>query len=64
MKHKTYNNVMKLAKQITKKGYDIKESAELAVKCFDDAELYNYSYSAEYFADKIISKEQFEQEYK
>jgi len=55
---------MKLAKQITKKGYDIKESAELAVKCFDDAELYNYSYSAEYFADKIISKEQFEQEYK
>jgi hypothetical protein len=54
---------MKLAKQITKKGYDIKESAEIAVKCFDNAELCNYNYSAEYFADRIISKEQFEQEY-
>lgn len=63
MKRKTYNNVMKLAKQISKKGYDIKEAAEMAVKCFDNAELYNYQYSPEYFANRIINKEQWEIEY-
>lgn len=63
MKRKTYNNVMKLAKQITKKGYNIKEAGEIAVKCFDNAESNNYQYSPEYFADRIINKEQFESEY-
>jgi hypothetical protein len=61
MKKKTYNNVMKLAKIISKKGYDIKESAEMAVKCFDKAE--NSIYTPEHFADMIISKEQWEIEY-
>lgn len=60
MKRKTYNNVMILAKQISKKGYDIKEAAELAVKCFDNAE--NSIYSPEHFADMIISKEEWERE--
>jgi flagella basal body P-ring formation protein FlgA len=63
MKRKTYNNVMILARQIKKKGYDKIEAAELAVKCFDNAELYNYQYSPEDFADRIINKEQFEQEH-
>jgi hypothetical protein len=61
MKHKTYNNVMKLAKIISKKGYDIKESAEIAVKCFDNAE--GSIYSPEHFADMIITKEQWEREH-
>ena len=62
MKKKTYNNVMKLAKQISKKGYDLKESAELSVKCFDNAE--GTIYSPEHFADMIISKEEWENESK
>jgi hypothetical protein len=61
MKRKTYNNVMKLAKQISKKGYDLKEAAELAIKCFDNAE--GTIYSPEQLADRIISKEQFKHEY-
>lgn len=56
MKNKTYNNVMRLAKIISKKGYDLKESAGLAVKCFDNAE--GSTYTPEHFADMIISKEQ------
>lgn len=61
-KNKTYYNVMRLAKIISKKGYDLKESAELAVKCFDNAE--NTIYSPERFADMILSKEEWENESK
>jgi N-acetylglucosamine kinase-like BadF-type ATPase len=62
MKKKTYNNVMELTKVIMKKGYTEKESAELAVKCFD-----NYvegGISVEAIADRIINKEQWQQEYR
>lgn len=61
MKRKTYNNVVKLAKIISKKGYDIKEAGELAVKCFDNAE--ESIHSPEYFADLIINKDEWENEY-
>ena len=62
MKNKTYNNIIKLAKIISKKGYDLKESAELALKCFDNAE--NTIYSPEHFADMILNKEEWENESK
>ena len=62
MKRKTYNNVVKLAKIITKKGYDIKEAGELAIRCFDNAE--GSKHSPEYFASLIISKEEWEREAK
>ena len=64
MKRKTYNNVVILSRQIKKKGYNKQEALEMAVKCFDNAELYNYQYSPEYFADRIINKEQFDEEQK
>jgi hypothetical protein len=60
MKNKTYNNVMRLAKAISKKGYDLKESADLAVNCFDKS--VGTIYSPEHFANMIISKEQWERE--
>lgn len=36
MKRKTYNNVLKTARLIMKKGYEEKESLEMAVKIFDE----------------------------
>ena len=41
MKKKTYNNVLKAAKLIMKKGYEYKESLEMAVKIFDEMEALN-----------------------
>ena len=38
MKRKTYNNVVKASKLIMKKGYEEKESLEMAVKIFDEEE--------------------------
>lgn len=35
MKRKTYNNVLRAGKLIQKKGYDKKESLEIAVNLFD-----------------------------
>lgn len=60
MKKKTYNNVMKLAKIISKKGYDLKESAEMALNCFDKAE--GTIHTPEHFADLIISKDEWVRE--
>lgn len=62
MKNGTYYNIMRLAKVISKKGYSIEESAELAKNCFDNAE--NTIYSPEHFADMILSKEEWENESK
>ena len=56
MKRKTYNNVVKLAKQITKKGYNWDESSKISIDCFDKAE--GSLFSAEHFADMILSKEE------
>ena len=38
MKRKTYNNVLKAAKLIQKKGYEQKEALEIAVQKFDELE--------------------------
>ena len=56
MKIKTYNNVVKLTKLITKKGYDMNESSKMAISCFDKAK--ETSFTAEHFADMILSKEE------
>jgi len=62
MKRKTYNNVLKAGKMIQKKGYDYKESLEIAVKIFDNMEMdkkmgYNIGHTEEMYIDNIISKE-------
>lgn len=63
MKKKTYNNVLKAAKLIMKKGYEEKESLEMAVKIFDEMEELNNGMSIEWRISKIISKEEWEEQY-
>ena len=58
MKRKTYNNVLKAAKLIRKKGYEEKESLEMAVQVFDNMEMLQNGMSAEWFIEKIAPKNQ------
>ena len=60
MKKKTYNNVLKAAKLIRKKGYEEKESLEMAVQVFDNMEMLQNGMSAEWFIEKIAPKNQLE----
>ena len=62
MKRKTYNNVLKAVKLIQKKGYEEKESLEIAIKLFDELEMMNNGMSIEWLIDKIANKEEFENE--
>lgn len=62
IKNKTYRNVLILTKRIQKKGYTFEESNEMAINCFNE---YNpYGIGVETIADKIINKEEWENEYK
>ena len=58
MKKKTYNNVLKAASLIRKKGYEEKESLEMAVQVFDNMEMLKNGMSAEWFIEKIAPKNQ------
>lgn len=63
MKRKTYNNVLKAARLIRKKGYEEKESLEMAVKIFDEMETLNNGMSIEWRISQIIPKEEWEEQY-
>lgn len=56
MKRKTYNNVVKAGKLIQKKGYNEKESLEMAVKLFDELEKLHNGMSVEWLIDKVQEK--------
>lgn len=58
MKRKTYNNVLKASRLIMKKGYEEKESLEMAVQVFDNMEMLKNGMSAEWFIEKIAPKNQ------
>ena len=58
MKRKTYNNVLKASRMIRKKGYEEKESLEMAVQVFDNMEMLKNGMSAEWFIEKIAPKNQ------
>ena len=58
MKRKTYNNVLRAARLIRKKGYEEKESLEMAVQVFDNMEMLKNGMSAEWFIEKIAPKNQ------
>ena len=58
MKRKTYNNVLKAARLIRKKGYEENESLEMAVQVFDNMEMLQNGMSAEWFIEKIAPKNQ------
>lgn len=62
MKRRTYNNVLKGIKIIQKKGYDFEEARDIVLKVFDEHE--NGEMSIEFYLDKIISKEEFENSYR
>lgn len=57
MKRKTYNNVLKAGKLIQNKGYEEKESLEMAVKLFDDLENLHNGMSVEWLIDKLVEKQ-------
>ncbi len=57
MKRKTYNNVLKAAKLIQKKGYEQKEALEIAVQKFDELEQMHNGMSVEWLIDKMTIKE-------
>lgn len=57
MKRKTYNNVLKAAKLIQKKGYEQKEALEIAVQKFDELEKMHNGMSVEWLIDKMAIKE-------
>lgn len=57
MKRKTYNNVLKAAKLIQKKGYKQREALEIAVQKFDELEQMHNGISVEWLIDKMINKE-------
>lgn len=63
MKKKTYNNVLKAARLIMKKGYEEKESLEMAVKLFDEMESLNNGMSIEWRISQIIPKAEWEAQY-
>ena len=63
MKRKTYNNVLKAARLIRKKGYEEKESLEMAVKIFDEMEALNNGMTIEWRISKIIPKSEWEVQY-
>ena len=63
MKRKTYNNVIKAGKLIMKKGYEEKESLEMAVKIFDEMESLNNGMSIEWRISQIIPKSEWEAQY-
>lgn len=57
VKRKTYNNVLKAGKLIQKKGYEEKESLEIAVNLFDQLESLNNGMSVEWLIEKLAIKE-------
>ena len=63
MKKKTYNNVLKAVRLIMKKGYEEKESLEMAVKIFDEMEVLNNGMSIEWRISQIIPKSEWEAQY-
>ena len=63
MKKKTYNNVLKAAKLIMKKGYEEKESLKMAVNIFDEMEASNNGMSIEWRISQIIPKSEWKEQY-
>ena len=57
MKRKTYNNVLKAARLIRKKGYEQQESLEIAVQKFDELETMHNGMTVEWLIDKMANKE-------
>lgn len=55
MKRRTYNNMLKATKMITKKGYEWNKANEIAMQIFDEAEKQKNGMSIEWYIDKIAN---------
>lgn len=53
MKKRTYNNMLKATKMITKKGYAWNKANEIAIQIFDEAERQKNGMPIEWYIDKI-----------
>lgn len=62
LKRKTYNNIVKATKMIRKKGYNLEEASQMAIRLFD--EYTKEMNSIEFYIDKIPDKETWEKENK
>ena len=56
MKRRTYNNMLKATKMITKKGYSWNEANEIAITVFDEAEKQKNGMTIEWYIEKIAEK--------
>lgn len=53
MKRRTYNNMLKATRLIMAKGYDKETANELAMRCFDNAEMAKNGMPIEWWIEKI-----------
>lgn len=53
MKRRTYNNMLKATRLIMAKGYDKETANELAMRCFDNAEMSKNGMPIEWWIEKI-----------
>ena len=64
MRNQTYRNVMILMKRLQEKGYDFEESRDLAFKCFENSAGNNKGMKPEQFEQMILTKKEWEEQYK
>lgn len=64
MKYKTLKNIEKATRMIADKGYDWETANDLAIKSFENVKANNFYHPVEYFIDKILTKEEYEKEYR
>lgn len=62
MRKKTYNNVMRGAAILRKKGYEPKEAVELSLKFFD--EYADAPMPIEFYLNKVLDAKEFKAQYK
>lgn len=63
MKYITNKNIQKATRMIADKGYDWESANDLAIKSFENVKTNGFYHDAEYFIDKILTKEEYERTY-
>ena len=62
MKNRTYHNVLKSTKIIADKGYDWDTANKIALKCWDNYEMYGGTVTIESLLARVVPRNQFERE--
>lgn len=61
IKNRTYKNMVYVVNRITEKGYDRRTANEIALRYFDNLEIYGDSIENQ--LSHLITKDEFEREY-